>query len=76
MCGVYCQNIKKKCTFCLQPEMLQMLVEHGANLDAKTRNGETAFGINIYICFVYMHLIIVIKTSFSVILSVQHIQVL
>ncbi|XP_041376954.1 protein phosphatase 1 regulatory subunit 16A-like isoform X2 [Gigantopelta aegis] len=28
-----------------QPEMLQMLVEHGANLDAKTRNGETAFDL-------------------------------
>ncbi|KAL5022809.1 hypothetical protein ScPMuIL_001964 [Solemya velum] len=29
----------------MQPEVLEMLVQHGADLDAKTRSGETAFDI-------------------------------
>lgn len=34
-----------KC-FCyaFQPEILEILVKNGADIDAKTRNGETAFG--------------------------------
>ena len=30
--------------FFFQPEVLEILVKNGADLDAKTRNGETAFG--------------------------------
>lgn len=32
-----------------QPEVIEMLVKRGADLDAKTRNGETPFGNSIIV---------------------------
>lgn len=32
----------------LQFAMMELLIDHGADIDAKTRNGETVLGTNIY----------------------------
>ena len=40
----YTLHIYRSTGSLFQPEVLEILVKNGADLDAKTRNGETAFG--------------------------------
>jgi len=39
----------------LQLPVLEMLLERGASLDAKTRNGDTALGKVIFVVLFYFH---------------------
>lgn len=39
------KNVLHICTLVLQPDMVDLLVQNGADINATTRSGETIFGM-------------------------------
>ena len=47
----------------MQLPVLEMLLEHGASLEAKTRNGDTALSKMIFVLFIIRSNLMTIKTK-------------